>query len=86
MNRQILFEGKVILANMLVDFRIYKNEDGNSTCYSYEINPEVKDVNQIGYHRGEIQRAADLATLLFRFNEFKKEFSEIDSMRFNKHF
>ena len=86
MKRTILFEGKVIIAGLLVDFRIYKNEDEGMVYYSFEINPELKDVNQADYHRGEIQRAKDLETLLFSFKEFQKEFTQIDAVRFNSEF
>ena len=87
MNKQVLFDGKVTLGNQLVDFRIYKNEGRDIvTYYSFDVNPEVKDVTQADYHNGETKRAEDLATLLFRFNEFQQEFTQIDAMRFNVNF
>ena len=86
MEKQILFEGKVQLAGQLVDFRIYKNVDANLTYYSYDVHPEVRDESQAGYHNGEIKRAKDLETLLFRFNMFQKEFSKIVDQRENESF
>lgn len=86
MEKKILFEGKVQLAGLLVDFRIYKNEDTDITYYSYDVNPEVRDETQADYHNGEIKRAKDLETLLFRFNIFQKEFSNIVAHRENESF
>lgn len=86
MNRTILFEGKVALADKLVDFRIYKNEEDVNCIYSYEVNPEVRDARQGGFHVGGTQRADSLERLLFRFNQFRKEFSKIDETRENKNF
>ena len=85
MARTILFEGKVTLADKLVDFRIYKDEE-ESISYSYEVNPQVRDASQGGFHVGEIQRADNLERLLFRFNQFQKEFSKIVEARENKNF
>lgn len=86
MKRHILFEGKVLLAGQLVDFRIYKNEDADMTYYSYDVNPEVRDETQADYHNGEIKRAKDLETLLSRFNMFQKEFTKIVEQRYNESF
>lgn len=86
MKKQILFEGKVLLAGQLVDFRIYKNEDEDIVYYSYDVNPEVRDENQMDFHNGEIKRAKDLETLLFRFNMFQNEFAKIDNRRINVDF
>lgn len=86
MARTILFEGKVTLADKLVDFRIYKNEEEGNSFYSYEINPEVRDASQGGFHVGEIQRADNLERLLSRFKQFEKEFSKIVEARENKNF
>lgn len=86
MKKQILFEGKVLLAGQLVDFRIYKNEDTDITYYSYDVNPEVRDATQADYHNGEIKRAKDLETLLSRFNIFKNEFTNIVDQRENESF
>ena len=87
MNRQILFEGKVTLADQLVNFRIYKNEgDEIVTHYSFEINPEVKDANRTGYHTGDIQRTTSLEQLLSQFRQFQSEIKNVGDMRFNKLF
>ena len=87
MARTILFEGKVTLANQLVDFRIYKNQDVNiKDHYSFEVNPEVKDVSQVSFYNGGIQLAGDLESLLFQFKQFQKLFTQIDAMRFNTNF
>ena len=86
MEKQILFEGKVQLANQLVDFRIYKNEDADPIYYSFDVNPEVRDVSQADYHNGETKRAKDLETLLFRFNMYKNEFTNIVEQRKNECF
>ena len=87
MNRQILFEGKVTLGDQLVDFRIYKNmEEDIITHYSFEINPEVRDVNQAGFHNGDTQRGEDLEGLLFRFRQFQGEFSKIVETRKNENY
>lgn len=86
MERRILFEGKVLLAGQLVDFRIYKNEDEDITYYSYDVNPEVRDVNQVGYHNGDTKQAEDLEKLLFRFNLFQEEFTKIVEQRENTSF
>ena len=86
MEKKILFEGKVLLAGQLVDFRIYKNADADFTYYSYDVNPEVRDETQADFHNGEIKRAKDLETLLFRFNMFQKEFSKIVEQRENESF
>ena len=86
MKKSILFEGKVQLGGQLVDFRIYKNEDEDIIYYSYDVNPEVRDENQMDFHNGETKRAIDLETLLFRFNMFQKEFTKIVEQRDNKSF
>lgn len=86
MEKQILFEGKVLLAGELVDFRIYKNVDEDCVYYSYDVNPEVKDETQADFHNGEIKRAKDLETLLFRFNMFQNEFTNIVERRENENF
>lgn len=86
MEKKILFEGKVLLAEQLVDFRIYKNEDAGITYYSYDVNPEVRDASQADYHNGEIKRAKDLERLFSRFNLFQKEFTKIVEQRENKDF
>ena len=84
MKRTILFEGKVTLANQLVDFRIYKNEgDSIITHYSFDVNPEVKDVKQADFHNGETKRAEDLEHLLSRFRIFQSEFTQIVDTREN---
>lgn len=86
MEKHILFEGKVLLAGELVDFRIYKNVDEDCVYYSYDVNPEVRDETQIGFHNGATKRAHDLEELLFRFNIFQKEFTNIVERRENENF
>ncbi len=87
MERTIIFEGKVTLADKLVDFRIYKNEEDGNITYSYEVNPEVRDANQGGFHRGKTLRANNLEDLLFQFrNVFQKEFTEIVETRANENY
>lgn len=87
MARIILFEGKVILAGMLVDFRIYRHDDKEvPTYYSFDINPEVRDVNQAYFHNGGTKMAQDLDTLLFRFRNFQGNFTQIVETRVNPEF
>ena len=87
MARIILFEGKVTLAGMLVDFRIYRHDDEEvPTYYSFDINPEVRDVNQAGFHNGATKMAQDLDTLLSRFRNFQGNFSQIAETRINPDF
>lgn len=86
MEKHILFEGKVQLADELVDFRIYKNVDDDNIYYSYDVNPEVRDENQADFHNGEIKRAKDLETLLSRFSMFQNEFTKIIEQRENPSF
>lgn len=86
MEKHILFEGKVLLARELVDFRIYKNVDEDYTYYSYDVNPEVRDEKQVDFHNGETKRGEDLETLLFKFKIFQNEFSKIVDRRKNDNF
>lgn len=87
MEKTIIFEGKVTLAEMLVDFRIYRNEDEGMKYYSYEVNPEVRDASQGDFHRGETLRANKLEDLLFQFKSvFQKQFTRIVETRENKNF
>lgn len=86
MEKHIIFEGKVQLAEQLVDFRIYKIIDEGNVYYSYDVNPEVRDETQADFHNGETKRAKDIETLLCRFNMFQKEFSKIADFRKNKNF
>ncbi len=87
MKNTIIFEGKVTIAEQLVDFRIYKNEGEDIVSYySFEINPEVKDVSQATFYNGAIQRNENLADLLFQFRQFQGMFSKIVDMRFNSHY
>ena len=84
MTRTILFEGKVTIAGQLVDFRIYKNQGSEIIPhYSFEINPEIKDVDQIDYYRGGIQMAEDLESLFAHFEEFRGLIKQIDTTRIN---
>lgn len=86
MEKKVLFEGKVLLAGELVDFRIYKNVDEDYTYYSYDVNPEVRDEKQADFHNGETKRGEDLETLLFKFKIFQNEFSKIVGRRKNDNF
>lgn len=86
MEKRILFEGKVLLAEELVDFRIYKNVEEDLIYYSYDVNPEVRDETQMNFHNGETKRAKDLETLLFRVSMFQKEFTKIVEQRVNMSF
>ncbi len=87
MDRTIIFEGKVTLANQLVDFRIYKNTGVDIIDhYSFEINPEVRDASQADFHRGEIQRAETIEKLFSRFKMFQLEFTNIVEQRENTEF
>ncbi len=86
MKKAILFEGKVVIAGQVVDFRIYKIEDGGITYYTYEIEPELRDVNQMDFPRGESQMAHDLESLLFRFRIFQEGFRQIVDTRHNVNF
>ena len=86
MEKQILFEGKVLLAGELVDFRIYKNVDEDCVYYSYDVNPEVRDETQADFHNGETKRAKDLETLHSKFKIFQNEFTKIIEQRENPSF
>lgn len=87
MAKIILFEGKVNLADKLLDFRIYRNEEHGNKYYSYEVNPEVRDASQADFHRGKTLWADNLEDLLFQFrNVFQKEFTQVIDMRFNKNY
>ena len=86
MEKQILFEGKVLLAGELVDFRIYKNVDEDCVYYSYDVNPEVRDETQADFHNGETKRAKDLETLPSRLKIFQNEFTKIIEQRENPSF
>ena len=83
MKKNILFEGKVIIAGQMVDFRIYKIEDGGMIYYTYEIEPELRDVNQVDFPRGESQMAHDLESLFCRFRIFQGQFKQIVETRPN---
>lgn len=86
--KKILFEGKVTLADKLVDFRIYKNkEEGTTLYYSYETNPQLLNAGQLDFHTGATTRATTLEDLLYRFTYiYKQEFTEIVKVRENPNF
>lgn len=86
MKKSILFEGKVVIAGQVVDFRIYKIEDGGMTYYTYDINPELRDEHQMDFSNGESKMEHDLESLLFRFGIFKGGFSHIVETRPNVDF
>lgn len=89
MERNIIFEGKVTIANRLVDFRIYEHKDGkgNLKYYSYATNPWLRDASQLDFHFGEILRGETLERLLFRFrSEYLKEFTQIAEEKENTNF
>lgn len=84
--KHILFEGKVTLANHLVDFRIFKeyDEEGNFLYYSYATNPQLRNIDQAEFHNGKTLRDQNLEELLFEFeNCYKQEFFEIVEEREN---
>ena len=86
MKKTIIFEGKV-----LVDFRIYKNEEEEGKniliYYSFETNPEMRDKEQMGFHRGQTLRAKTLEDLLFQFSTtYQKQFTKIVEARINPNF
>lgn len=86
--KKILFEGKVTLADKLVDFRIYKNEEEDTIpYYSYETNPQLRNADQLNFHIGETTRARTLEDLLHRFTyTYKTEFTKIVEERINPNF
>lgn len=87
--KQIIYEGKVVIAGHLVDFRIFKefDEKGEFMGYSYATNPQLKDKDQADFHDGETLRAMDLETLLFRFmHSYLPEFKEIIAERENPNY
>ncbi|ATV30124.1 hypothetical protein [Prevotella intermedia] len=92
MKKTIIFEGKVTLADKLVDFRIYKNEEEEEgknilIYYSFETNPEMRDKGQMGFHRGQTLRAKTLEDLLFQFSTtYQKQFTKIVEARINPNF
>lgn len=82
-----IFDGKTTICEKEVDFRIWRIDDEVGTKYfQYEINPEIRDENQLDFHRGETQRGGDLDTLLFRLGIFKDEFHKIVETRENPYF
>ena len=89
MNKRVLFEGKVTLGDRVVDFRIYKNEEGDiNPYYSYDFNPQVRDKKQATFHiDGQTLRAMTLEDLLHRFSfTYQKEFTTIVEERPNPNF
>lgn len=86
--KEILFEGKVTLADKLVDFRIYKNqEEGTIPYYSYETNPQLRNADQLDFHTGQTTRAKTLEDLLHQFTyTYKTEFTNIVKERINPNF
>ena len=86
MKKTILFEGKVVIAGQVVDFRIYKIEDGGMIYYTYDIDPELRDESQIDFPNGGSKMAHDLESLLLRFRIFKGGFKQIVATRPNVDF
>ena len=86
--KKILFAGKVTLADKLVDFRIYKNEEeGTTPYYSYETNPQLLNAGQLDFHTGATTRATTLEDLLHQFTYiYKQEFTKIVKHRENPNF
>ena len=87
MKRTIIFEAEVKLGDKKVDFRIYKVEgDDVITHYEFDFNPQVRDIKQNGFHVGESMMGTTLDELLFRFQNYKKEFTHIVEERNNSNF
>ena len=86
--KQVLFEGKITLSDQLVDFRIYKNEGPNiKTYYSFDTNPQVRNIDQADFHVGGTMRDETVEGLLHRFKHtYQKEFTEIVEKRANPDF
>ena len=61
--KQVLFEGKTIIADRIVDIKIYK-VDG---YYEWDYNPHLKDKSQIDFHIGEIMRAQSFRRAIFPY-------------------
>lgn len=89
MKKIVIFEGKVTLADRMVDFRIYKHTDNDngSEYYSYATNPWLRNKDQAGFHFGETLRAETLEELLFRFmSVYRCEFTDIAEEKENSEF
>lgn len=89
MERIVIFEGKVTLADRLVDFRIYKHSDKENGMeyYSYATNPWLRNRDQGVFHLGETLRSDTLSGLLYRFmSVYRKEFTDIEEEKENTDF
>lgn len=89
MKKIVIFEGKVTLADRLVDFRIYKHTDKENGIeyYSYATNPWLRNKDQADFHFGETLRASTLEELLFRFmSVYRSEFTDIAEEKENTDF
>lgn len=89
MKKIVIFEGKVTLADRLVDFRIYKHTDKENGIeyYSYATNPWLRNKDQADFHFGETLRASTLEELLYRFmSVYSREFTDIAEEKENNDF
>lgn len=86
MNKVLLFEGKTTFGSQDVDLKIYRIDDEDGKYYEWDYNPYVVDESQADVHKGQINRAQDLETLLFRINEYKGEIRKIKEVKINVNF
>lgn len=86
MNKVLIFEGKTTFCGQDVDLKIYRIEDEDDKYYEWDYNPYVVDENQADVHKGGINRALDLDTLLFSINEYKNEIRKIKEVKPNINF
>lgn len=88
MKKNVIFEGKVFLGDQEVDFRIYKVDGDKNmpTHFEYGFNPQVKDEHQVCFHLGESLRDKDLENLLYKFKNYKNEFTHVVEKQINPNF
>ena len=78
MDKEILLEGTTVICGETVDFKVTRNTgDDVKTHYEWDINPYLVDVNQMGPHRGEVNRGVTLDELYYRFNQYRNEIKVI---------
>lgn len=86
MERVVLFEGKTTMGGRDVDLKIYRIEDDDIKYYEWDYNPYLVGEGQADVHKGEINRAQDIETLLFRINMYKKDIKKIKAEKPNPNF
>lgn len=86
MSRVVLFEGKTTMGGKDVDLKIYRVEDEDLKYYEWDYNPHFVAEGQADVHKGEINRAPDLDTLLYRINIYKGEIQKIKAEKPNPNF